>query len=218
VINKSEYNLLLKKCRELPPAEGYCLVEDYIENLLLTVLDYQIAPEALNQDMDYFRTHRRQEITELSDLKQLMDKYPDDLEGNNQLAEYLWNKKYWNRAGLLRKLVSFFEAKEITSQDRLKDWAQNTTFEDFKGRVSGLSYVLYQRLIMRQGIETLKPDTHIMDFVNSVLDRSETDHQEIAAKLTAVAGQLGIPAYNLDWRIWENQMDIISNGQMTVKT
>jgi hypothetical protein len=217
VISETEYELLLEQCRALPPAEGNYLVDDYIENLLLTVLDYQNEILKLTKAMDYFRTRRREEIRELADLLHLLLKYPDDKKGNMQAARYLWNNYSWNRAALLRRLSDYFADAGITSQERLKAWAQDVTYQEFKGQVPGMGYVLYQRMIMRLGIEALKPETHVIDFANSVIDRYEADHADIADKLTAAAGQLGIPAYELDRRIWNHQMGIISSGQMKAR-
>jgi hypothetical protein len=218
MITDKEYKVLLEKCRELPPAEDHRVVDDFIENLLLTVLDYQIEQTKLNKAMDYYRARRRQEIREFADLQLLLSKNPDDKRGNTRVARYLWNNYSWNRVGLLRKLAAYFEAEEINSQDQLKDWAQYIRFEDFQGKVTGMGYVLYQKLIMRQGLESIKPETHVVDFVNSVIDRYEADLPDIGARLTAAAKQLKIPADELNRRIWECQMGVISSGQMTVKT
>ena len=38
MIAQHEYSLLLNECKKLPPAKGMYLIDDYVENLLLTVL------------------------------------------------------------------------------------------------------------------------------------------------------------------------------------
>jgi hypothetical protein len=218
MITDKEYNLLVQKCRALPPAEDHRVVGDFIENLLLTVLDYQIEPAKLTKALDYYRNRRRQEISDFTGLQRLLSKHPDDKPGNTRVSRYLWNNYSWNRVALLRKLAAYFAAEEIASQDSLQDWAQYIRYEDFQGKVPGMGYVLYQKLIMRQGIQAIKPETHVMDFVSSVIDRYEGDLPDIAARLSAAAKQLEVPPDELNRRIWECQMGVISTGQMTVKT
>jgi hypothetical protein len=76
--------------------------------------------------------------------------------------------------------------------------------DSFEGRVRGLGPTVYNWLVMRLGVETVRPDIHIMRFVESTLGRrvSEADAVEVVCE---AARQLGLPAYELDWRIWEYQ-------------
>ena len=39
-ISQQEFQLLLKKCAALPPAKGDYLIQDYVENVFLTVVDF----------------------------------------------------------------------------------------------------------------------------------------------------------------------------------
>jgi len=68
-----------------------------------------------------------------------------------------------------------------------------------------MGFAIYQWLIMRQGIETIKPDVHVTRFVESIICRSGIADEELVATLEKVAKQLGLKAYKLDWRIWEYQ-------------
>lgn len=207
MITQHEYDLLLNECKRLPPAKGMYLIDDYIENLLLTVLDFQMLNVNVEKSIGHYRDHRKSEIRNLGDLKSLLSQYADDKEGNTAIAQHLWGNKHWTRVSLLRKLVSFFESIGITSQGALSHWAKTSNFErDFKGRIRGMSYAIYQWLIMRQGIETIKPDIHLRRFAESLVHHSLTDY-ELVTVLERVAKQLGLKAYQLDWRIWEYQKD-----------
>jgi hypothetical protein len=136
-----------------------------------------------------------------------LDRYPNDQEGNTALAQYLWGYRYWNRIELLRKLLAFFESIGVTTQEALVDWTKTSEFDrDFKGKVPGLSYAVYKWLVMRQGVETIKPDVHVRRFAESILGRRMTD-QELVGAFEAAAKQLGLQEYELDWRIWESQRD-----------
>lgn len=205
MISQQEFNLILRKCKELPPAKGMYLIHDFIENLLLTVLDFQMHNTAVKNAIAYYRDNHKVEIRNIDDLKNLLSKYPDDKEGNTIIAKYLWSNKYWNRVSLLRKLTVFFDSINITTQEDLTHWANISDFKrDFQGKIPGMGYAIYKWLIMRQGVETVKPDVHLQRFVESIIHHSLTDY-EFVDVLEKVANQLGLKAYELDWRIWEHQ-------------
>ena len=208
MIAQQEFDLILERCRELPPAKGMYLEDDYVTNLLLTVLDYRLHERIVKKADEFFRKNRQAEIRAAADLKRLLARYPDDKAGNTRLAQYLWGYKYWNRAHQLRELLAYFESIGVTSQEALRKWAESSNFDsDFKGRIRGLGFVVYQWLVMRQGVETIKPDVHVRRFVESIIHRSPTDDELIEA-LEKVAKQLGLKAYELDWRIWEYQRSV----------
>jgi hypothetical protein len=207
MIDQQEFDLIFERCKELPPAKGNYLENDYVTNLLLTVLDYQLQGRIVEKAIAFFRENRRTEIRTAGDLKGLLARYPDDQTGNTRLAQYLWGYKYWNRAHQLRELLAYFESIGVMSQEALRQWAGSSSFEgDFKGRIRGLGFAVYQWLVMRQGVATIKPDVHVRRFVQSIIHRSPTD-DELVEALEKVATRLGLKAYELDWRIWEYQRD-----------
>jgi len=203
MITEQEYNLILQKCREIPPAQGMYLIDDYIENLMLTVLDFQMHNVAVEKAINYYRNNQYSAIRTFNDLKQLLSKYADDKEGNTAVAQYLWRNRHWTRVSLLRKLVTYMESNGITTQEALHHWAEESDFEkDFKGKIPGMAYAIYQWLIMRQGIETIKPDTHLIKFLGAIIHHGFTE-RELVDVLERVAKELGLKAYELDWKIWE---------------
>jgi hypothetical protein len=115
------------------------------------------------------------------------------------------NYRLWTRARQLRGLLDYFEARGVTTQAALEAWAKGGEFKrDFEGRVPGLGLAVYQWLVMRQGIETVKPDVHVRRFAEEALARRLGD-AEIVAAFEAVAKELSLKAYELDWRIWEHE-------------
>lgn len=205
MITQQEFNLILEKCKELPPAKGVYLIHDYIENLLLTVLDFQMHNAAVKKAITYYRDNRKKKIRTIDDLKHLLSKHPDDKEGNTAVAQYLWSNRHWTRVSLLRKLVAYYDSIGITTQENLARWANTSDFQrDFKGKIPGMGYAIYKWLVMRQGVETVKPDVHLRHFIDSIIGHSFTDY-ELVDVLEKVAKQLGLKAYELDWRIWEHQ-------------
>jgi hypothetical protein len=51
---------------------------------------------------------------------------------------------------------------------------------DFKGRVKGLAFAVYKWLGMRQGVETIKPDTHVKNFLRRTTGRAFSDHEAVS--------------------------------------
>jgi hypothetical protein len=203
MITQGEYDLILQKCREIPSARGTYLIHDYIENLLLTVLDFQMHNVAVEKAIAYYRNNRSNETRTLDDLKYLLSRYANNQEGNTAAAQYLWGNNHWTRVSLLRKLVAYFDSIGVTSQEALRRWAAISNFqEDFKGKIPGMGYAIYQWLVMRQGVETVKPDVHLISFVRSIVHHSFTD-SELVTVLEKVAKGLKLKAYELDWKIWE---------------
>jgi hypothetical protein len=201
----SDLQQLVSRCKSLPPAKGDYLVHDYVENLLLTVLDYQLQGVTIGRAMEYYRQHARTNVADFASLVNLLSTYPDDRDGNQAVAQYLWGYNYWNRVVLLRRFVAYFAQSGVTTQEQLKQWANESNFDrDFKGKVKGAGYAIYQWLIMRQGIETIKPDLWIHRFVQDVLGYAVSDQMAVDL-LERVAREMGVKAYELDWRIWENQ-------------
>jgi len=54
MIDQQEFNLILQKGRNLPPAQGMYLVYDYIENLFITVLDFMMQGCTIKKAMAYY--------------------------------------------------------------------------------------------------------------------------------------------------------------------
>ena len=68
--------------------------------------------------------------------------------------------------------------------------------------MKGLGIAVYHWLVMRQGVDTVKPDVHVRRFAEGAVGRSLTD-EEVVAAVSDAAHKLGLKAYELDWRIWE---------------
>jgi hypothetical protein len=107
------------------------------------------------------------------------------------------------RAQQLRDLARYFRSIGVVNQERLKQWARTSTFkDDFEGRVKGLGPAVYQWLIMRQGVDTVKPDVHVRRFTEAAVRRKLSD-QDVIELTTRAAARIGLKAFELDWRIWE---------------
>ena len=116
----------------------------------------------------------------------------------------LWNYHHWRRAQELRGLVAYFRERDVTDLASLRAWAEGSTSKDFVGHIKGLGPTVYQWLVMRTGVETVKPDVHVLRFVSAAIGRPVNEAEAVQA-LEEVAGRLGISARVLDWSIWEYQ-------------
>ncbi|MBI2170308.1 MAG: hypothetical protein HYU28_12540 [Actinobacteria bacterium] len=203
MISDEALDRLALACGALPKAEGVYLDDDFVMALMATVLDFQMHTTAVVRALNHFKANGWDTVRTCADLEVVMASYPDTNEGNTALAQQLWGNRHWKRAGMLRALTAYFRECAVTDLDGLRTWARSSTFEgDFAGKVKGLGPAVYQWLVMRQGVETIKPDVHVRRFAEGVLDRPLSD-REIVDSLEAIAVRLGMPAYELDWAIWE---------------
>ena len=139
----------------------------------------------------------------LDDLDATLSSFADDRPANEALAGYLWGNRHWRRAHELRGLARYFRSIGVVDQPTLKEWAHRSEFRrDFEGRVKGLGRAVYQALLMRQGVDTVKPDVHVRRFADAAVGRRLSD-ADVVDVVTRAAREIGMKAYELDWRIWE---------------
>jgi hypothetical protein len=202
---ESEYEAILNACRALPRPRGNYHINDYVLNLILTVLDYMLNPTIMTNAEGHFKQKQLPTLKTRDDLAACLAQYPNTREGNTDAAVFLWGYKYWNRLEQLRGLLAYFDSVGVTDQAGLQKWAQESDFtKHFKGKVKGLGFAVYKWLVMRQGVPTIKPDVHVKRFLADAAGRSFTD-QEAVSVLERVAEELNLPANELDWSIWEQQ-------------
>ncbi len=198
-----EIGRLAEACRSLPVGPWKHDEHDYVTNLLVTVLDLQMNTVTVERSIQHYRDHRWGELRTLDQLADLLRRFPDDKEGNRQLARYLWGNNLWTRAGRLRSLAAFLAGEHLRTQAELRAWAKRSDFQqDFAGRVPGLGPAAYQSLLMRLGVDTVKPDVHVRRFVEEVVGHAVTD-AELVRALTEAARVLGRSPRDLDAAIWE---------------
>jgi hypothetical protein len=201
MLTEPEIEALVAKCRDVPLTSSVYVNTSPVEALLETVIDYQMQTTAVRRAIKHFE-QRSTEIRTAEDLKACLARYPDTDEGNLELAVDLWGYRLWTRARQLRGLVGYFDGLGISTIEGLKDWARASTFADFEGKVKGLGPAVYKWLVMRLGVETVKPDVHVLRFVGRAVGRAVSDAEAVDG-LEEAAGRLDIKANLLDWSIWE---------------
>jgi len=202
-VSEDDVRRVAEVAARLPPAQGNYLETDVVMNMLATVVDFQMHTTAVVRALGYFREQRWGSVRTLEDLQELFSCYPDDQEGNTRLAQHLWGYNLWTRAKMLRDLVEFFERLGVRDQEDLRAWAAQAEFKrDFEGRVRGLGPAVFQWLVMRQGVDTVKPDVHVHRFVERAIGRRVSDAEAVQlVERAAVA--IDVRPHKLDWAIWE---------------
>lgn len=201
-MSDDEIERIVAACRLLPDPQGDYLEDDFLVNLVATVIDFQTHTTAVVRAIDHFREEVLPGLYDLDDLIELMARFPITQDGNTELARHLWGYRMWTRAQMLRDLVAYFSSIGVTDQEELRAWAETTTFEDFEGKVRGLGRAVYQWLVMRVGVETVKPDVHVLRFVETAVGRPLGDVDAVHA-VTEAARRLGRSVLQVDWAIWE---------------
>jgi hypothetical protein len=204
MLTEAELRRLEAACQAVPLTKSQYVATDFVMALFDTVLDYQNHVETIRKAGEHFKTTGWDEVRTLADLEQVLERFPDDQDGNTELATYLWGNRHWRRAHELRGLVTYFRERDVTDLPSLQIWAAASKPEDFLGHIKGLGPAVYRWLVMRSGVETVKPDTHILRFVANAIGRAVTESEAVDS-LETVATRIGAQARVLDWSIWEYQ-------------
>jgi hypothetical protein len=136
------------------------------------------------------------------DLQHTLNRFPDTNDGNTEASQFLWSNRYWQRAALLRRFLQFLDCVHVVDQPSLHAWAKHAQFErDFQNKVKGLGIAVFQWLILRCGVETIKPDVWVINFVKRVVGLRVSEKMMIAA-FTDIAPLVGESLPTIDGTIW----------------
>jgi hypothetical protein len=203
---------LKKACSKLEDGDHY-RYKHYVENLLNTVLDFQMHVAVVEASIKYFfhnhniKSHRK--------LKELVDSFPNTKSGNLNLANCLWNNNHWSRAKFLRKLMNYFDKIGIKGQKSLEKWVKTSDFEKdvygmIKTKEHSMGYAIFKWLQLRCGVNTVKPDVHIINYVSRAVKRHVTPEEAVEG-LKMVAKILKRKAYRIDSAIWNLERGLSPN-------
>lgn len=205
-MNDSEYAALYKACQRLNDGPDYRM-DNYALNLINTALDFQSHVKAVNDAMEFYR--KNISYSSHRGLKSVVDSFPNTNRGNKRLSSHLWDNNMWTRAEFLRVLLDEFEARGIRGQKSLTRWLKNADFkQDVKGQFKSTHHsvgiAIFHWLCLRCGIDTIKPDTWVLKFVETTIRRSASPEESLEA-LKLIAREQGREAYLLDSAIWNAQ-------------
>ena len=207
-VNKKEYKMLRRACKRLKDGPDYRMYH-YALILINTVLDFQNRVEVVGKAQKYYMKNIGYESHR--DMKREVERFPDTKKGNKKLAKRLWSTKMWTRAEFLRMLIREFGNRGIRDRKSLKRWLRKADFErdvqgQFRTEHHSVGPAIFHWICLRCGIDTVKPDTHILKFVSVCIGR-RSDAKEAVEALTRIAGEQGRKARLLDSAIWHFQRD-----------
>jgi len=167
---------------------------DYVEDVMHTVLNFHIQERVVVNALNLFQlqVQKQHHINDHYDLKAILAKFPNDRDGNEAAALFLWSNRHWTRIELLRRLLSFFESVGITDQPSLHAWTKAANFEtDFKDRVKGLGIAVFHWLQIRCGVDSIKPDVWVINFGKRVVGKriSEKVLVDTFGKIAPLVGE-----------------------------
>jgi hypothetical protein len=206
-LSAEEMKKLHKACEKLPTGPDY-RCDDYVFNVISTVIDFFMRSGAVDKACNNF-LRKYKHLKTHEQLKALIAKYPDSEEGNHALSNALWNNNHWTRAEFLRQLLACFEKREIRDQESLKRWFTKADFEkdihgQFKTEHHAMGFAIFHWLLLRLGVDTIKPDVRVHNFVLDAIGRQPSD-EDIVNALVEIAHKLPkqhFKAFRLDAAIW----------------
>ncbi|NVZ09759.1 hypothetical protein HW932_10850 [Allochromatium humboldtianum] len=204
IITPDEFQRLAIAVAELPFVSSQREPSDYVLDVLETVLNFHMQTTVVVEALSYFRQEVQgpRALYDHHALRALLATFPDTPAGNQAASRCLWNNRHWTRVALLRRLLEFLESVNVTDQATLRTWACHADYaRDFKHRVKGLGFAVFQWLRIRCGADTIKPDVWVINFARRVLGRrlAEPLLVESFERLTPWVGESLV---NIDVTIW----------------
>ena len=145
------------------------------------------------------------DIFSLSDLKQLIELY-----GHEGFVK-VWNYQYTERVQTLELLVDWFldykrERGIDNDLEAIRHWARRPYSQPLSANgVRGIGIKTTQYIRILAGVDTVAPDTHILDAVNDAFDAFgvSAGPETAIVLLEAAAREMGVSARKLDYAIWK---------------
>ena len=195
-LSRDDLERLRNACKTLPPGKDY-RCNDFVQNLLQTALDFQMDSDVVDEALKFAK--KKSKITTIEQLESVLSNYKDSEEGNKSLANNLWNNNHWTRANFLRVLVAEFNNLGIRDQDKLRSWLEKADFEldvegKFRSEHHNIGFAIFHWLCLRCGIPTIKPDLHVLKFVENVTGQTFSPSRSELA-LIKVASILNVEPY-----------------------
>ena len=191
------FERLLTALLELPPQHSHHACGDGAAQLVLEVIDTALhTPPAWPQRMAavrYFCQHARHRLglESLKDVQALLEQYPQNDEGDAELARLLWNVEAREHMRALRVLVWFMAAYDITELVQWHAWMGTLGFEEaLRESLDTLGAVAV--VLLWQAKSGRTDHAWVLKFARRVLGRSVSEgHAMLAFRDAAEA--MGVP-------------------------
>jgi len=207
---------LRKACNRLEDGPDYRATKskDFIPNIINTVIDFQMKTPVVQSSQENFFENNTN-INSFVKLMNLVNKYPNNKNGNIDLAQQLWGYNHWTRAKFLRVILKRFKEIGITNQKKLNRWIRSSKNEPdffsnyikgrFKTKEHSLGPQLFHWLQLRCGVDTVKADVHITNFVSEKVGRKVKPNEAHEA-LLYICTETNREARLLDSVIWNKMI------------
>lgn len=203
-LTDDEFTKLATAVASLPFIRPMKWDQDYVETILHTILNFHIQEPVVINALNYFQlqVQKQHHINDHHQLKALLAKFPNDKDGNEAAALFLWSNRHWTRIELLRRLLDFFESIAVTDQPSLHAWIKTATFDaDFKGKVKGLGIAVWEWLRIRCGIDSIKPDIWVINFAKRVVGKRISE-KALVDTFGRISPLVGESLSTIDVTIW----------------
>ena len=88
MISDEDVRRIAEAGAELPAAEGVYIEDDFVTNLMATVIDYQTQSIVVERAIVHYKENRWDEIRTFEDLKRTFDNFDDSRDGDTALAQH----------------------------------------------------------------------------------------------------------------------------------
>ncbi|MGI5897828.1 MAG: hypothetical protein ACOX6Q_01560 [Candidatus Dojkabacteria bacterium] len=172
------------------------------ENPVLVLVD---AVLSINRNYDRF-VKPRLKIIEKSGISSFAE-LERELDKGDEYFMTFWNYRHIERVELLRNLLNYFKDFQKTNNiqgdiESLREWGNQSSVKKYRDwNIRGIAFTTYQYLRMLCGVDTVKPDIHILRVVEKGVGRKVGPRNAITL-VECIAKEMGIKARSLDHAIW----------------
>lgn len=184
--------------------------EDYYQNPNLIIMD-AILSKMRNYDvikkqsLDFFEKN----YSDINTLTELVSKI--DEVGFTEFMEYV-NCDGLDRIEQIYNLASAFLNYKTTHNfssdlEAMRHWAKHAEFGDFINQINGIDPTTFQYLQLLLGVDTVKPDVHIMSFLREQTGTNYNEYQSIIA-IKELANYRKSSVASLDYAILNHMRNV----------
>ena len=193
---------------DLPSLEGLVNSHPPAVRVIHCALSLNRRYEAFVRPRENAFICKHPEIKQITELDDLIASYPKPHAFAKQELDYNWED--W--ATMLHEVVRFLvtivqQTPTISEEEALKRWLAQKHSQIERLTVNGkninrFAFAGFQYLCMLFGVDTVKPDKYIIEFVSKLLSRKVSD-RKAHALLEAACEQVGVSARAVDKFLWK---------------
>lgn len=151
-------------------------------------------------NLDYFRDNFSDSI---NTLQQIVDIYEQEgYEGLVPIINYSAEIRITTIYQTCKAFINYRNTHGFKNDlEAMKDWAIHAEQGDSINSVKGIGIATFQYLQMLLGVDTVKPDVHIINFFEEQIGKKFNEKRAILA-FTELANHMDVKLVNLDHAIW----------------